>query len=141
MTAILEGKNRTAAGPTVPPGGLYMTKLWYDEDVRNPAARAHNMEELKPVPRRRRKNRTFCPPAGLSGHIALLLGAVAAVVYRDRLNFDSIRRWFVYSLEKSVLGQTESFQYDSAGKGGYSQVGDDLLVWSTAGVRLYLRRR
>lgn len=30
---ILEGKNRTAAGPTVPPGGLYMTKLWYDEDV------------------------------------------------------------------------------------------------------------
>ena len=26
-------KNRTAAGPTVPPGGLYMTNLWYDEDV------------------------------------------------------------------------------------------------------------
>lgn len=60
------------------------------------------------------------------------------MVYRDRLNFDSIRRWFVYrSLEKSDSGQTESFQYDSAGKGGYSQVGDDLLVWSTAGVRLY----
>ena len=70
--------------------------------------------------------------------LALLLGAVAAVVYRDRLNFDSIRRWFVYrSLEKSDSGQTESFQYDSAGKGGYSRVGDDLLVWSTAGVRLY----
>lgn len=31
--AILEGKNRTAAGPTVPPGGLYMTRLWYAEDV------------------------------------------------------------------------------------------------------------
>jgi len=30
---ILEGKNRTEAGPTMPPGGLYMTKLWYDEDV------------------------------------------------------------------------------------------------------------
>ena len=26
-------KNRTAAGPTVPAGGLYMTKLWYNEDV------------------------------------------------------------------------------------------------------------
>lgn len=33
VTAILEGKNRTAAGPTVPPDGLYMTDLWYEEDV------------------------------------------------------------------------------------------------------------
>ena len=33
VSAILESKNRTAAGPTVPPGGLYMTKLWYNEDV------------------------------------------------------------------------------------------------------------
>ena len=29
--ALLESGNRTAAGPTVPPGGLYMTKLWYDD--------------------------------------------------------------------------------------------------------------
>ena len=28
---LLEERNRTAAGPTVPPGGLYMTRLWYDE--------------------------------------------------------------------------------------------------------------
>ena len=27
---LLDG-DRTAAGPTVPPGGLYMTKLWYDD--------------------------------------------------------------------------------------------------------------
>ena len=27
--ALLESGNRTAAGPTVPPGGLYMTQLWY----------------------------------------------------------------------------------------------------------------
>jgi tRNA pseudouridine38-40 synthase len=33
VPAILEGKNRTEAGPTVPPGGLYMTNLWYHEDV------------------------------------------------------------------------------------------------------------
>lgn len=30
---ILESKDRTLAGPTAPPGGLYMTKLWYEEDV------------------------------------------------------------------------------------------------------------
>ena len=28
---LLEARNRTAAGPTVPPGGLYMTHLWYDD--------------------------------------------------------------------------------------------------------------
>ena len=33
ITEILESKNRTAAGPTVPPGGLYMTNLWYKENV------------------------------------------------------------------------------------------------------------
>ena len=33
VSAILESKNRTATGPTVPPGGLYMTRLWYNEDV------------------------------------------------------------------------------------------------------------
>ena len=33
IPAILESGNRTLAGPTVPPGGLYMTRLWYEEDV------------------------------------------------------------------------------------------------------------
>ena len=33
IPAILEGKNRTLAGPTLPPGGLYLTNLWYREDV------------------------------------------------------------------------------------------------------------
>ncbi len=32
---ILDSGNRTAAGPTVPPGGLYMTRLWYDDGVEN----------------------------------------------------------------------------------------------------------
>ena len=33
VPSILEGRCRTQAGPTAPPGGLYMTKLWYDEDI------------------------------------------------------------------------------------------------------------
>lgn len=32
IPAILKGKNRTEAGPTAPPQGLYMTRLWYEED-------------------------------------------------------------------------------------------------------------
>jgi len=31
ISGILERGSRTEAGPTVPPGGLYMTKLWYNE--------------------------------------------------------------------------------------------------------------
>lgn len=31
ITSILENGDRTQAGPTVPPGGLYMTQLWYDD--------------------------------------------------------------------------------------------------------------
>lgn len=30
---ILRAGERTAAGPTVPPGGLYLTRLWYDDGV------------------------------------------------------------------------------------------------------------
>ncbi len=33
LPGIMERKDRTAAGPTAPPGGLYMSKLWYEEDV------------------------------------------------------------------------------------------------------------
>ena len=33
--AILDAGNRTAAGPTVPPGGLYMSHLWYDDGIEN----------------------------------------------------------------------------------------------------------
>ena len=29
IPALLEGRNRTDAGPTAPPQGLYMTNLWY----------------------------------------------------------------------------------------------------------------
>lgn len=33
IRGILESGNRTAAGPTVPAGGLYMSHLWYDDGV------------------------------------------------------------------------------------------------------------
>lgn len=31
IPAILESGDRSLAGPTVPPGGLYLTKLWYED--------------------------------------------------------------------------------------------------------------
>ena len=32
---ILDSGNRTLAGPTVPPGGLYLTRLWYEDERLN----------------------------------------------------------------------------------------------------------
>ena len=32
---ILDTGNRTLAGPTVPPGGLYLTRLWYEDERLN----------------------------------------------------------------------------------------------------------
>lgn len=33
IPALLDRRSRTAAGPTLPPGGLYLSRLWYPEDV------------------------------------------------------------------------------------------------------------
>ncbi|MCL2628615.1 MAG: tRNA pseudouridine(38-40) synthase TruA [Oscillospiraceae bacterium] len=33
LPSLLASKDRSSAGPTVPPDGLYLTRLWYDGDV------------------------------------------------------------------------------------------------------------
>ena len=35
IPAILDSGDRTMAGPTVPPGGLYLTRLWYEDERLN----------------------------------------------------------------------------------------------------------
>ena len=35
IPAILESRDRRLAGPTVPPGGLYLTRLWYEDERLN----------------------------------------------------------------------------------------------------------
>ena len=32
---ILDSGNRTLAGPTAPPGGLYLTRVWYEDERLN----------------------------------------------------------------------------------------------------------
>ena len=42
--------------------------------------------------------------------LALVVGAVALVVYRDRINLDNLRRYLTYrTLEKNDSGQAEEF--------------------------------
>lgn len=70
--------------------------------------------------------------------LALMLGAVALVVYRDKVSFDALRRALTYrALERSDSGQAESFHYDGTAKDSFVTVGSKLLVSSGAGLHLY----
>lgn len=70
--------------------------------------------------------------------LALMFGAVTLVVYRDKLNFDVLRRWFAYhSLERNDSGQAESFLHGGAVSDGFAAVGNDLLTASPTGYRLF----
>lgn len=69
--------------------------------------------------------------------LALVLGAVALVVNRDKLNMDSIKRYFTYrSLERSETGQAQSFTY-AEGSSAFAAMGDGLLVGSSIYARVY----
>lgn len=70
--------------------------------------------------------------------LALILGAVVLVVYRDRVNFDAMRRYFAYrSLSRTESGQAESFRHEGSVKDQFSAVGSGLMACSDSGVRLY----
>lgn len=70
--------------------------------------------------------------------LALVLGAVALVVFRDRLNFDALRRQFTYrSLERSDSGQAQSFAHMGSIRDVFASVDGGLLVCSSGGVRLF----
>lgn len=70
--------------------------------------------------------------------LAVAAAAVTAVVYRDRLNADSIRRWFRYrSLTLSDSGQAESFPYEGDITDTFASLDGDLLVCSRNTISLY----
>lgn len=70
--------------------------------------------------------------------LILLLAAVTAVVFRDQLNADSIKRWFHYrSLVLSDSGQAESFPYDGDLTDTFATLNGDLLVCSRNAISLY----
>lgn len=69
---------------------------------------------------------------------ALLLGAVALVVYRDRLNFDALRRWLEYrNLETSETGEAAHFSYGGGTSTALDCLENALLFSSNNGVRMY----
>ena len=70
--------------------------------------------------------------------LALIAGAIFLVANRDQLSMDAVKRYFKYrSLERSDSGQAESFDYSPSATDVFASVGNDLLVASSGGVRLY----
>lgn len=70
--------------------------------------------------------------------VAVVIGAVAVVVFRDRLSLDNIKRWIHYhSLVLNDRGQAASFLYDGSLEDTFAVLDGDLLVCSTTSISLY----
>ncbi len=70
----------------------------------------------------------------------LVVGAVAAVVYRSTFNLDALKRWITYrSLTLDEAGQAESFTYDGDSTNSFATLNGGLLVCSTTSLHLYSR--
>ena len=70
--------------------------------------------------------------------VTVAAALVLVVVFRDRLNMDSIKRWFHYrSLTISDNGRAESFAYDGDLNCTFAVLDGDLLVCSGNAISLY----
>ncbi len=70
--------------------------------------------------------------------LAVLLGAVALVAARDRLNVDRLIRWVQYrALERSERGETEPFSYEGRADDLFADLDHNLLLLSGSAARIY----
>ena len=91
-------------------------------------------QEKKP----RRFSRFLLRVAATLVVLAVGLGLVAAVAFRDSVNLDSIKRWFTYrSLTRSDSGRAESFPYGGELTDAFAVLDGDLLVCSRNAISLY----
>lgn len=69
---------------------------------------------------------------------ALVLGAVALVVFREQLNLDALRRWLHYrSIQTGQTGQAEPFTHGGGDSLDIACLEDGYLFSSTAGAHYY----
>ena len=95
--------------------------------------------EPKPEPKKgRRVSKFLLRLIALVIVLTVALVLVLLVVFRDRLNMDSLKRWFHYrSLTISDNGRAESFAYDGDLNCAFAVLDDDLLVCSGNAISLY----
>ena len=99
------------------------------------------MEEItgsRPAPNSKKQPNRFVRFLAFLVTVALVLGAVVLVVNYDKLNFDSLKRWFSYrNLNRSDSGQADSFRFDGNSSNAFAVVDGNLLVCSSNSIRLY----
>lgn len=70
--------------------------------------------------------------------VVLVLGALAAVVHRDKLNLDFLRRWLTYrSIQTSQAGLAEPFTHGGGERLDMACLESGFLFASTAGAHYY----
>lgn len=69
---------------------------------------------------------------------ALVLGALALVVYRDRFNLDALKRWLSYrTVETSETGEAAPFTHAGGDKLSLAYLENGVLMSSAAGAHYY----
>ena len=69
---------------------------------------------------------------------ALVLGALALVVYRDRFNLDAVKRWLAYrTMETTETGQAAPFTHAGGSKMSLCYLDRGVLMSSATGARYY----
>jgi len=90
-----------------------------------------------PVKRAKKPNQIFRVLA-LAVTAALVLGALALVVYRDRFNLDALRRWLSYrTLQTDELGEAEPFTHAGGNKLSLAYLDSGILLSSASGAHYY----
>lgn len=70
--------------------------------------------------------------------LALILGALALVVYRDRLNLDAVKRWLSFrKVETGDTGEAAPFTHSGGDKLSVEYLEDGVVMTSTSGVHYY----
>ena len=69
---------------------------------------------------------------------ALVLGALALVVYRDRFNLNALKRWLAYrNLETGESGQAAPFTHAGGDKLSFAYLDNGILLASDSGAHYY----
>lgn len=69
---------------------------------------------------------------------ALVLGALALVVYRDRFNVDAVKRWLAYrTMETSESGEAAPFTHAGGDNMSIAYLDSGIVTVSTAGAHYY----
>ena len=106
--------------------------------ISNKAHRLNEDKNADSAPRKEKRPNIVLRLLAFLLTVVMVLGAIFLIVNYDKLNFDSIKRWFTYrNLERGDSGQAESFPFDGDGTSPFASLVADPPVCSTPRVRLY----